>query len=59
MHQNKRHEQLLKNVTRPGRYTGGELNETVKELKEGDLRFCMCFPDTYEIGMSNLGIKIL
>ncbi len=50
---------LLKNVERPGRYTGGELNEVIKDKNSVDLRFCFCFPDTYEIGMSNLGMRIL
>lgn len=50
---------LLKNVVKPGRYTGGELNEILKNKDEAELRFCFCFPDTYEIGMSNLGMRIL
>lgn len=49
----------LKKVTKPSRYTGGELNEVIKNKEEIDARFAFCFPDTYEIGMSNLGIKIL
>ena len=54
-------EKFLKEVTKPGRYTGGELNETIKDLSDGKIRarFAFCFPDAYEIGMSNLGIKIL
>ena len=51
-------ENKLKFVQKPGRYIGGELGQTVKD-KAGKLRFCYCFPDTYEIGMSNLGLKIL
>lgn len=50
---------LLKGVQKPGRYTGGELNSVVKNKAEVDVRFAFCFPDTYEIGMSHLGIKIL
>ncbi len=49
----------LKKVTKPTRYTGGELNEVIKDREKVDARFAFCFPDTYEIGMSNLGIKIL
>ena len=49
----------LKKVTKPSRYTGGELNEVIKDKSLIDARFAFCFPDTYEIGMSNLGIKIL
>lgn len=49
----------LKKVLKPSRYTGGELNEVIKEKDKVDARFAFCFPDTYEIGMSNLGIKIL
>ena len=54
-------EKFLKEVSKPGRYTGGELNETIKDLSDGKIRarFAFCFPDAYEIGMSNLGIKIL
>ena len=50
---------LLKGVQKPGRYTGGELNSVVKNKADVDVRFAFCFPDTYEIGMSHLGIKIL
>ena len=50
---------LLKKVERPGRYTGGEFGCTYKDKNAVDLRMCFCFPDTYEIGMSNLGVKIL
>jgi len=49
---------LLK-VQKPGRYTGGELNSVVKDIKDVNIRFAFCFPDTYEIGMSHLGMKIL
>ena len=50
---------LLKGVQKPGRYTGGELNSVVKDKSKVDVRFAFCFPDTYEIGMSHLGMKIL
>ena len=55
----KQAENLLPLVQKPGRYTGGELNSVVKDKKAVDIRFAFCFPDTYEIGMSHLGIKIL
>ena len=50
---------FLKNVVKPARYTGGELNQIVKDKDAVKARFAFCFPDTYEIGMSNLGIRIL
>ena len=46
-------------VQRPGRYVGGELGSVIKEKDKVDVRFAFCFPDTYEIGMSHLGMKIL
>ena len=52
-------ESILKQVEKPGRYTGGEWGEVIKDPKSVDVRFAFCFPDTYEIGMSNLGIRIL
>lgn len=52
-------ESILPLVQKPARYTGGELNSVVKNKDNIDLRFAFCFPDTYEIGMSHLGIKIL
>ena len=56
---NKTIEKLLADVQKPGRYVGGELNSVIKDLNEIDVRFAFCFPDTYEIGMSHLGMKIL
>ena len=56
---NKAYEKLLKKVQKPARYTGGEYNEVIKEKTEGLVRFAFAFPDMYEIGMSNLGLKIL
>ena len=50
---------LLLKVQKPGRYVGGELNEVIKDKNEVDVRFAFCFPDTYEVGMSHLGMKIL
>ncbi len=54
-----RYAELLQNVEKPGRYIGNELNGDWKDPSEVDLRVCFCFPDTYEIGMSNLGMRIL
>lgn len=52
-------EAALDKVQKPARYTGGELNSAVKDKNAVDLRFALCFPDLYEIGMSHLGSKIL
>ena len=52
-------EKFLLKVQKPGRYTGGELNSVVKDKSKVDIRYAFCFPDTYEIGMSHLGMKIL
>ena len=52
-------ERILLHVQKPARYTGGEYNEIIKDKANVDVRFAMCFPDTYEIGMSNLGLRIL
>ncbi len=54
-----RYAELLKNVEKPGRYVGGELHSDWKDPSEVDTRICFCFPDSYEIGMSNLGMRIL
>ena len=48
-------EHILPNVQKPARYTGGEYNAVVKDKQTVKTRFALCFPDTYEIGMSNLG----
>lgn len=56
---NKRLEQLFLTVQKPGRYSGGEINSVIKDKEKVDVRFAFCFPDTYEIGMSHLGMKIL
>ena len=55
----KRLERILPKVQKPARYTGGEYNQILKDKSAVDLRVAFCFPDTYEIGMSNLGMKIL
>lgn len=52
-------ERLLPHVQKPARYTGGELNSVMKDAKQVKLRYAFCFPDSYEIGMSHLGMKIL
>jgi radical SAM family uncharacterized protein len=51
--------QVLKSVQKPGRYIGGEFNRVMKNKDDVKCRFAFCFPDTYEIGMSNLGVRIL
>lgn len=50
---------ILKAVEKPGRYCGGEYGQVLKDKDKVRARFAFCFPDTYEIGMSNLGIRIL
>ena len=50
---------ILPTVQKPARYTGGEYNEVRKDKSRVDVRVAFCFPDTYEIGMSNLGLRIL
>lgn len=52
-------ERILPKVQKPARYTGGEYNAVVKDRELVDTRVALCFPDTYEIGMSNLGVRIL
>lgn len=55
----KKLERILPRVQKPARYTGGEYGQIIKDKRDIDLRFALCFPDTYEIGMSNLGLRIL
>ena len=55
----KRLERILPRVQKPARYTGGEYNQILKDKSAVELRVAFCFPDTYEIGMSNLGMSIL
>lgn len=52
-------DKILMKVQKPTRYTGGELNSVIKDKNSVDCRFGFCFPDVYEIAMSNLGMKIL
>lgn len=52
-------ENLLTQVRSPSRYIGGELNSVVKDKSKVDVRFAFCFPDSYDVGMSHLGMKIL
>ena len=52
-------QRILPTVQKPARYTGGEYNEVQKDLKDVRVRVAFCFPDTYEIGMSNVGMRIL
>ena len=56
---NKNTSSILKSVTKPGRYSGGEYGQIIKDKNNVKARFAFCFPDTYEIGMSNLGMRIL
>ena len=50
---------ILRSVSKPARYTGGEFGQIIKDKTKVKTRIAFCFPDTYEIGMSNLGLKIL
>ena len=52
-------QKILLEVQKPGRYVGGELNSVIKNKDDVAVRYAFCFPDTYEIGMSHLGMKIL
>ena len=52
-------DEILLKIDKPARYIGNEVNCVKKDLKDVNVRFCMCFPDVYEIGMSHLGIQIL
>ena len=56
---NKKLEELFLTVQKPGRYSGNEQGSIIKDKNKVDVRFAFCFPDTYEIGMSHLGMKIL
>ena len=55
----KRLERILPRVQKPARYVGGEYNAVMKDKSRVDTRVAFCFPDTYEIGMSHLGMRIL
>ena len=52
-------DEILLSVQQPARYLGNEMNVIVKDPSKVDIRFAMCFPDVYEIGMSHLGMQIL
>lgn len=52
-------DEILLKIEKPARYIGNEVNSVMKDKNKVDIRFCMCFPDVYEIGMSHLGIQIL
>ena len=52
-------EEVLMSIEKPERYIGHEINAVFKDKDKIDIRFAMCFPDVYEIGMSHLGIQIL
>ena len=52
-------DRILRSVEKPARYIGGEMNAVVKDRDSVSVRYCMCFPDVYEIGMSHLGIQII
>ena len=55
----KKLEELFLRAQKPGRYCGGEQGSIIKDKNKVDVRFAFCFPDTYEVGMSHLGMKIL
>ena len=59
MNSNRPNSTILKSVSKPGRYAGGEYGEVLKDKTKIKARFAFCFPDTYEIGMSNLGMRLL
>ena len=52
-------DEILLSIEKPERYIGNEVNAVYKDKNDIDIRFAMCFPDVYEIGMSHLGIQIL
>ena len=52
-------DEILLKIEKPARYIGNEVNSVMKDPKKVDIRFAMCFPDVYEVGMSHLGIQIL
>ena len=52
-------DRILYEVTRPARYTGGEWNCVIKDWEKTALKFALCYPDTYEVGMSNMALPIL
>ena len=52
-------DEILLNIEKPARYIGNEVNMVVKDPESVDIRYAMCFPDVYDIGMSHLGIQII
>ena len=52
-------EDILLKVNKPGRYIGQEWNVSRKDFDKADIKFALCFPDLYEVGMSNLGLRII
>ena len=52
-------DEILLNIEKPARYIGNEINSVMKDKEKVAIRFAMCLPDVYEIGMSHLGIQIL
>ena len=52
-------DEILLKIEKPARYIGNEVNSVLKDKSKVNIRFAMCFPDVYEIGMSHLGIQIL
>ena len=52
-------DEILLAVDKPARYIGNEVNSVIKNKEDIDIRFAMCFPEVYEIGMSHLGLQIL
>ena len=52
-------DEILLKIEKPARYIGNEVNSVMKDPEKVNVRFCMCFPDVYEIGMSHLGIQLL
>ena len=52
-------DEILMKIDKPARYIGNELNSIKKDKEKVAIRFAMCFPDVYEIGMSHLGVQIL
>lgn len=52
-------DEILLGIEKPARYIGGEQNSVKKDVQDIDIRFVMCFPDVYEIGMSHIGMQIL
>ncbi len=53
------YEDILLNVTKPAQYTGGEWNSPPKDFNSANIKFVLSFPDLYEVGMSNLGLRII